>query len=183
MKKQHKQQFHQLSPIDYIKTKAKTLPLYKCFINSSWFEYGFAHIIVSRIHQNGNFTFGIYLIDIYKKGFHSTTYLFNESKEKLDELKLDLIGINSQGDIIVENNHDFYHMAINLFKNPVYSFIYIIFMALLAFHLAHAFQSAFQTMGWNHPRYTPIINFIGLAYSIIIPTGFALIPIYFLFIF
>ena len=83
----------------------------------------------------------------------------------------------------VEGPHDFYHMAINLFTQPVYAIIYIVFMVILSFHLNHAFQSAFQTMGVNHSKYTPAIKWIGLGYSIIVPAGFAIIPIYFLFFF
>jgi succinate dehydrogenase / fumarate reductase, cytochrome b subunit len=75
------------------------------------------------------------------------------------------------------SKHDFYNMVISLFKNPAYSWIYIACMAFLSFHLNHAFQSAFQTLGWNHSKYTPIVNFVGTAYSIIIPAGFAIIPI------
>jgi succinate dehydrogenase / fumarate reductase cytochrome b subunit len=37
-------------------------------------------------------------------------------------------------------------------------------------------------MGWEHKKYTPIINFIGTAYSIIVPAGFAIIPMYILYI-
>jgi len=81
------------------------------------------------------------------------------------------------------SKHDFYHMAIKLFSQPVYSFIYIAFMFFLSFHLNHAFQSAFQTLGMNHPKYTPAIKWIGLGYSIIVPAGFAIIPVYFLFFF
>lgn len=55
--------------------------------------------------------------------------------------------------------------------------IYVLGMIALAFHLMHGFQSAFQTLGINHKKYTPIINFLGIGYSIIIPFGFALIPI------
>jgi succinate dehydrogenase / fumarate reductase cytochrome b subunit len=82
----------------------------------------------------------------------------------------------------VEGKHDFYHMVLNLFKNPIYSWIYIAFMVFLSFHLVHAFQSAFQTLGWNHNKYTPIINFIGIAYSIIVPAGYAIIPLYILYL-
>jgi len=81
-----------------------------------------------------------------------------------------------------EGRHDFYNMVINLFKNPFYSWLYIIFMLFLSFHLNHAFQSAFQTLGLNHKKYTPIINFIGIAYSIIIPLGFIIIPLYILYV-
>jgi succinate dehydrogenase / fumarate reductase cytochrome b subunit len=80
-----------------------------------------------------------------------------------------------------EGKHDFYNMVINLFQKPVYSFIYIGFMFFLSFHLMHAFQSAFQTLGINHSKYTPAIKFIGAAYAILIPLGFAIIPVYFQF--
>jgi len=80
-----------------------------------------------------------------------------------------------------EGKHDFYNMVINLFKQPVYSYIYIGFMIFLSFHLMHAFQSAFQTLGINHNKYTPVIKFIGTAYAILVPLGFAIIPVYFLF--
>ena len=82
-----------------------------------------------------------------------------------------------------EGKHDFYHMAIMLFSQPVYSYIYIGFMIFLSFHLMHAFQSAFQTLGLNHKKYTPAIKFIGILYAIIIPLGFAIIPVYFMFFF
>ncbi len=81
----------------------------------------------------------------------------------------------------VEDSHDFYNMAINLFSTPGYSIFYIICMIFLSFHLLHAFQSAFQTIGINHKKYSPIINWLGIIYAIAIPAGFAMIPLYFLF--
>ncbi len=72
---------------------------------------------------------------------------------------------------------NFYGMAYELFKIPVYTIIYVLCFIFLAFHLHHAFQSAFQTVGWNHPKYTPTIKFIGTIYSIIVPLGFAIIPV------
>jgi succinate dehydrogenase / fumarate reductase cytochrome b subunit len=50
-------------------------------------------------------------------------------------------------------------------------------MISLAYHLLHGFQSAFQTLGLNHKVYTPIIKKTGVAFSIIIPFIFALMPI------
>lgn len=49
-------------------------------------------------------------------------------------------------------------------------------LALIA-HLAHGFQSAFQTLGINHPKYTPIIKTIGLLFAFVIGVGFATFPI------
>jgi succinate dehydrogenase / fumarate reductase cytochrome b subunit len=50
-------------------------------------------------------------------------------------------------------------------------------MIILASHLSHGFASAFQTLGLNHKKYTPIIKKVGLGFSILVPTLFAVIPI------
>ena len=62
-----------------------------------------------------------------------------------------------------------------------YVAIYVISMILLGFHLFHGFGSAFQTLGLNHVKYNPIIRFVGVAFSVIVPALFALIPIYMYF--
>lgn len=72
---------------------------------------------------------------------------------------------------------NFYGMAHDLFKIPLYLIIYLISFVILGFHLNHAFWSAFQTLGWDHPKYTPIIKIVGVIYSIFIPLGFCIIPI------
>ena len=59
--------------------------------------------------------------------------------------------------------------------------LYVIAMILFGFHLNHGFQSAFQTFGWNHKKYFPIIKKIGTIYAIIMALGFASMPIYFYF--
>ncbi len=85
-----------------------------------------------------------------------------------------------EGPMVVANNHDFYHMAINLFSNTWYSVLYIVLIIILGFHLNHAIQSAFQSLGLNHSKYTPFIKAVGTIYSIVIPLGFITIPVYFL---
>lgn len=77
----------------------------------------------------------------------------------------------------------------DLYKEVAFSFkewylvaFYVLAMAALSFHLVHGFQSAFQTLGWNHSKYKPLINFLGIwVFSILIPIGFASMPLYFLF--
>jgi succinate dehydrogenase / fumarate reductase cytochrome b subunit len=59
--------------------------------------------------------------------------------------------------------------------------LYVFSMGALAFHLWHGFGSAFQTLGLNHAKYTPIINFVGRAFAIIVPALFALIPVWMFF--
>ena len=75
-------------------------------------------------------------------------------------------------------SHDFYHRTLLLFSTPWYSLLYIISFVFLGIHLNHAMQSAFQTLGWNHSKYTDAVKFIGSAYSVFIVLGFSLVPIY-----
>ena len=67
------------------------------------------------------------------------------------------------------------------FKNPMYVAFYVLSMIVIAFHLWHGFWSAFQTLGLNHRRYTPLIKVVGYIYSVGIPAGFALIPLWMYF--
>lgn len=57
--------------------------------------------------------------------------------------------------------------------------IYILGLISLFWHLIHGFQSAFQTLGINHKKYTPIIKIIGIGYTVVICLLFALMPIAF----
>lgn len=58
-----------------------------------------------------------------------------------------------------------------------YVVFYVISMGFLAFHLSHGFASAFQTLGLNHVKYSPLIKKVGLGFSILVPVLFALIPV------
>jgi succinate dehydrogenase / fumarate reductase cytochrome b subunit len=80
-----------------------------------------------------------------------------------------------------EHKEDFYPMIYRLFSNKYYCIIYIILLIPTGFHLTHAFQSVFQTLGLNHPIYTPIIKVIGYIFAVGITIGFISIPVYFLF--
>mgnify|MGYP001183644287 CR=1 FL=1 len=78
-----------------------------------------------------------------------------------------------------EEMKDLYALVAAAFSNIGYVLFYVICMAVIAFHLWHGFHSAFQTLGWDHPKYTPAIKFVGKAYSVLIPLGFAIIPIFY----
>jgi succinate dehydrogenase / fumarate reductase cytochrome b subunit len=64
------------------------------------------------------------------------------------------------------------------YSNVWFVVLYVVSMALLAFHLFHGFGSAFQTLGLNHVKYNPVIKFVGVAFAVIVPAMFALIPVY-----
>ncbi len=65
------------------------------------------------------------------------------------------------------------------FANPIVVLVYVFACFSLFWHLLHGFQSAFQSMGWNHPKYNGIITKLGTAFAIIVPLLFAIMPIAF----
>ena len=78
-------------------------------------------------------------------------------------------------------DHLYFHIVVDFFQMWWYVAVYVIAVILLGFHLNHGFQSAFQTFGWNHNKYFPLVKQIGTIYAIIMAVGFASMPIYFFF--
>jgi succinate dehydrogenase / fumarate reductase cytochrome b subunit len=72
---------------------------------------------------------------------------------------------------------DLYTVVNASFSQWWYVALYTVSMLGLMFHLYHGFKSAFQSLGVNHPKYTPLIKGVGYAIAIIIPALFASIPI------
>jgi len=79
----------------------------------------------------------------------------------------------------VDHSMGFYQMVTSAFRSPVFVGIYIAGSVALALHLSHGMQSAFQTLGVSHPKYTPLIKLGGLLVALAM-TGFALISVYYL---
>lgn len=65
-----------------------------------------------------------------------------------------------------------------VFANPIYVFIYVGAMVVVALHISHGFWSLFQTIGANHPKYMPAIQILGLVISLVFGIGFGFIPVY-----
>ena len=65
------------------------------------------------------------------------------------------------------------------FTDFTFVMFYVACMAVIGLHLKHGFSSAFQSLGLNHKKYTPFIQLLGTAYSVLIPLGFAIIPLAF----
>lgn len=66
-----------------------------------------------------------------------------------------------------------YMLVKNTFQQTGYVVWYVLAMAILGFHLFHAFQSAFQTLSIRSKK----VQKIGLSLCVIIASGFALLPI------
>ncbi len=80
-----------------------------------------------------------------------------------------------------EEISDVYNLVKLSFSDPLYTAFYLFSFLVLALHLSHGFQSAFQSLGLHHIKYTFAIKLLGYTVAVLIPTGFGLIPIYFYF--
>lgn len=78
-------------------------------------------------------------------------------------------------------NKDLYILVITVFKEWWYVLIYVASMIALCYHLIHGIQSAVRTLGVFHPKFVRWFKYAGIAYSLIICCGFALMPIYIFF--
>ncbi|MBO6117434.1 MAG: succinate dehydrogenase cytochrome b subunit [Bacteroidales bacterium] len=73
---------------------------------------------------------------------------------------------------------DFYNMAIDKFHNPLYVLIYLLAFIILGIHLFHGVVSVFQTYGLMNEKYAKAIHWLAVIYAIVIPLGFAMVPIH-----
>jgi succinate dehydrogenase / fumarate reductase cytochrome b subunit len=81
-----------------------------------------------------------------------------------------------------EGYKDLHKITVAFFKDAktglIATILYVIAMLVLSFHLLHGFSSAFQSIGFNHPKYSPFIKGFGKAFAILVPLLFATIPVY-----
>ncbi len=75
------------------------------------------------------------------------------------------------------SNHNTYLELKEVFESPINVLVYLLGVISLGYHLMHGFQSAFQTLGINHKKYTPFIKSFGNVFSILISFIFAMMPI------
>lgn len=72
---------------------------------------------------------------------------------------------------------DMYGIVVATLKQPLFLGLYILAFVLLGFHLNHGFQSAFQTLGLNHKKYTPFLKGLSTLTAVVLPLGFIFIAI------
>lgn len=72
--------------------------------------------------------------------------------------------------------------VVDRITSPIGLVIYLGGIIALGLHLRHALQSAFQTFGLSHPRWTQNVRCASVAIATLITLGFLSIPLYLLFI-
>ncbi len=73
---------------------------------------------------------------------------------------------------------DIYKTTVLLFKNPMNVAFYIIAVSSLGLHVSHGFWSAFQSLGFNHPKYFSKIQCLSKLYGVFIAVGYSSFPLY-----
>lgn len=79
-------------------------------------------------------------------------------------------------------NRDLYTLVVTTYQEWWYVVIYVLSMIALGYHLLHGFFSAVRTLGVFHPKFVKWFRYFGIAYSVAISFGFAVIPVYVYFI-
>jgi succinate dehydrogenase / fumarate reductase cytochrome b subunit len=72
---------------------------------------------------------------------------------------------------------DVYANVIASFQLVPVSAFYIVAMLLLCLHLYHGLWSMFQSLGFSHPRYTPVLKRSAAVVAILIAAGNISIPV------
>jgi succinate dehydrogenase / fumarate reductase cytochrome b subunit len=73
---------------------------------------------------------------------------------------------------------DLYRIEMQTFSHPLTVTFYVITMAIVGSHLWHGFSSAFQSLGADHPRWTPRLLVAGRALAVLIAGGFVAIAVW-----
>jgi succinate dehydrogenase / fumarate reductase cytochrome b subunit len=73
--------------------------------------------------------------------------------------------------------HDVFTKMLLVFSSGWVVIVYLLGCFSLAWHLMHGFQSSFRTIGVHNKKYVVMVKGLGIAFSIIVPLLFALMPI------
>jgi succinate dehydrogenase / fumarate reductase cytochrome b subunit len=79
-----------------------------------------------------------------------------------------------QGDLEIRDLH---RTVAEYFANLINVLLYSIAMVLVALHVQHGVWSAFQSFGFNHPRYNHLLELGASVYALVIFVGFIAIPL------
>jgi len=62
-------------------------------------------------------------------------------------------------------------------SNMVRGLIYLVGSLVLGIHVSHGLQSSLQSLGLNHPKYTPSVRYASWLFGVIVAIGFGSFPV------
>jgi len=79
--------------------------------------------------------------------------------------------------IVDQTTRNIFQIAVAVFSQKIYLAIYLLGVILVAIHVRHGLWSALQTVGANHPKYTPFIHKLSIVFAVIVGIGFFSLPL------
>ena len=73
---------------------------------------------------------------------------------------------------------DLYRLEMENFANPLVVAFYVVSMLVVGSHLWHGITSSLQSLGLEHPRWTPRVLVAGKAAAVLIAGGFIVIAVW-----
>lgn len=73
---------------------------------------------------------------------------------------------------------DIYKTVVMHFQSPINVAWYIFAMVALGIHVSHGFWSAFQSIGFSHPKYNCLIKCASKGFAVLVTLGYAALPIF-----
>jgi succinate dehydrogenase cytochrome b subunit len=73
---------------------------------------------------------------------------------------------------------DLYRQEMENLSNPLMVGFYVLSMVIVGSHLWHGFSSAFQSLGVDHPKATPLLRRAGKVFAVAIAGGFMIIAVW-----
>jgi succinate dehydrogenase cytochrome b subunit len=70
---------------------------------------------------------------------------------------------------------DLYRQEMENLSNPLMALFYVLSMTVVGSHLYHGIASAVQSLGFDHPKWTPRVLFAGKVFAVIVAVGFMII--------
>lgn len=97
----------------------------------------------------------------------------------LPEINTKFIKGDMSGKLPGSDEYRYYEELVHKFAGqPVRLALYVVSFVMLSLHLLHGFQSAFQSVGYNSTKYTPLIKKLGNIFAIAVPAGFVFIALF-----
>lgn len=82
------------------------------------------------------------------------------------------------GPVTADGHRDLYVMEMTYFANPFLVAFYVLTMVIVGMHLSHGISSAFQSLGLDHPTWTPRILAGGKVVAALIAALFIIIALW-----
>ena len=104
--------------------------------------------------------------------FHLAHFTFGWVKgADVGGYRVNYLDLRDSSNAVEGGRHDVYSMVVYGFQNTVITVLYVVAQLALFLHLSHGFQSAFQTLGANSPRWQQTWRRLGYAVALLLLVG------------